>query len=288
MDSIGAWFMGGQRRRVGSFHVFTRVEGPEDGPWVTFLHGYPTCSYDWAPIVPALVDVGHRLLLFDFIGFGDSDKPRWGTNYLEQVALVRQLWGQLEIQSTAVVAHDYGVSVAQELLAARDERVDRVAFLNGGLYPHLHRPQPIQTALQKPIVGPLLGRLMNEKRFGAGLSRVFSPDHQPTDEELYEHWLGVRRRDGHRIQDRLIGYIAERRLHADRWGPALERTDKPLLFVWGDADPVSGAHMLDEVRRRVPSARIESRADIGHYPQLEDPDWVAGHLRDFLAASRST
>ena len=207
MESIGAWFMGGRRRRVGSYDVFVRVEGPADGDWVTLLHGYPTCSYDWAPLVPALADAGHRLLMLDFIGFGDSDKPRWGTNYLEQVALVRQLWGQLEVPRTAVVAHDYAVSVAQELLAAADERVDRVAFLNGGLYPHLHRPQPIQTALQRPIVGSLIGRLMNEQRFGAGLKRVFSPAHQPTDAELHEHWLGVRRRDGHRLQHELIRYL---------------------------------------------------------------------------------
>lgn len=283
MESIGAWFMGGKRRRVGAYDVFTRIEGPADGRWVTLLHGYPTCSYDWAPIVEPLTAAGHRLLLFDFIGFGDSDKPRWGTNYLEQVALVRQLWGHFEVDRTAIVAHDYGVSVAQELLAANDERVDRVAFLNGGLYSHLHRPQPIQTALQRPVVGGVITRLMNEKRFAQSFRKVFSPGHQPSDAELHEHWLGIRRRDGHRIQNQLIGYIGERRLHADRWGPALERTDKPLLFVWGDADPVSGAHMIAEVRRRVPDARIETRADIGHYPQLEDPAWVAGALPEFLA-----
>ena len=41
--------------------------------------------------------------------------------------------------------------------------------------------------------------------------------------------------------------------------------------------------MIDEVRRRLPRARIESRADIAHYPQLEDPDWVAAELVEFLA-----
>jgi pimeloyl-ACP methyl ester carboxylesterase len=40
--------------------------------------------------------------------------------------------------------------------------------------------------------------------------------------------------------------------------------------------------MVAEVRRRVPRARVESRPDIGHYPQLEDPGWVAATLREFL------
>ena len=45
---------------------------------------------------------------------------------------------------------------------------------------------------------------------------------------------------------------------------------------------MSGKHMLDEVRRRVPHAQVESRADVGHYPQLEDPAWVGEQLRAYL------
>ena len=114
------------------------------------------------------------------------------------------------------------------------------------------------------------------------MKSIFSDDHQPADDELHELWLGVARRGGNLNYHRLIKYIDERRENADRWSAALERTDRPLQFAWGDADPISGAHMLAEVRRRLPRARIESRADIGHYPQLEDPAWVAGNLRDFL------
>ncbi len=154
--------------------------------------------------------------------------------------------------------------------------------MNGGLYSHLHRPIAIQRALKAPVIGALIARLSNERAFAANMKSIFSDEHPPSDEELHQHWLGVARRDGHRNYHRLIKYIDERRQNADRWAAALERTDRPLQFVWGDADPISGEHMLAEVRRRVPRARIESRADIGHYPQLEDPDWVAGCLRDFL------
>jgi pimeloyl-ACP methyl ester carboxylesterase len=133
-----------------------------------------------------------------------------------------------------------------------------------------------------PVVGPLVSRLANEKAFARSMRSIFGDDHQPSDAELHEHWEGVARRDGQRNYHRLIRYIDERRENADRWAGALEQTDKPLLFVWGDADPVSGEHMIAEVRRRVPSARVESRPDVGHYPQLEDPAWVATTLREFL------
>ena len=284
---IAEWFKGGAREAVRlpdgrTRHVFVRVEGDEDGRWLTMLHGFPTCSYDFEPLVGPLTAAGHRLLLFDFLGFGDSDKPREPYSYDDQVAITAALWESHGVERTGVVAHDYGVSVAQELIASHGQRLSRVAFMNGGLYPHLHRPIAIQRALKAPVVGALVARLSNERAFAANMKSIFSDEHQPTDEELHQHWLGVARRDGHRNYHRLIKYIDERRQNADRWGGALDRTDRPLQFVWGDADPISGEHMLAEVRRRLPRARVESRADIGHYPQLEDPAWVAGCLRDFL------
>ena len=284
---IAEWFDGGRREPVRlpggqTREGFVRVEGPEDGRWLTMLHGFPTSSYDFAPLVEPLTAAGHRLLLFDFLGFGDSDKPREPYSYADQVAITIALWEAHGVERTGLVAHDYGVSVAQELLRSQHGKLTRAAFMNGGLYPHLHRPIAVQKALGTPVVGPLVARLFNERAFGRSMRRIFGDQHQPTDAELHELWLGVARRDGHRIPHLLIRYIEERRDNADAWAAALERTDRPLQFVWGEADPISGGHMLDEVRRRLPRARIESRPDIGHDPQLEDPDWVAGALLEFL------
>ena len=114
--------------------------------------------------------------------------------------------------------------------------------MNGGLYPHLHRPVAIQRALKAPVVGALVARLSNERTFARNMRSVFTDAHQPSDDDVHQLWLGVARRDGHRNYHRLIKYIDERRHNADRWSAALERTDRPLLFVWGDADPVSGEH----------------------------------------------
>ena len=284
---ISEWFDGGRREPVrlpdGRTHqIFARVEGPDDGRWLTMLHGFPTCSYDYAALVEPLTAAGHRLLLFDFLGFGDSDKPHERYSYFDQVAITAALWERFGVERTGVVAHDYGVSVAQELLRSHSQSLTRVAFMNGGLYAALHRPIAIQRALRVPVLGAGLSLLFNERGFRRSMRSIFDEAHQPTDAELHEHWLGMTRRSGHHNAHRLIRYIDERRENADAWDAALKRTDKPLLFVWGESDPISGKHMIDEVRRRVPRARIESRADIGHYPQLEDPAWVAGALRDFL------
>src|SRR5258708_15162537 len=76
-EGIEAWWAAGERVEVqlpsGSKHsIFVRVMG--HGPWMTLIHGFPTSSWDWAPIVGALASK-YRLLTFDLLGFGDSDKP---------------------------------------------------------------------------------------------------------------------------------------------------------------------------------------------------------------------
>jgi pimeloyl-ACP methyl ester carboxylesterase len=54
------------------------------------------------------------------------------------------------------------------------------------------------------------------------------------------------------------------------------------VFVWGDLDPVSGAHMADRLAERIPHADLRRLADVGHWPTLEAPDEVARAAADLL------
>ncbi len=187
-----------------------------------------------------------------------------------------------------MLAHDYGDTVAQELLARHDERarrgeagleLDSVCFLNGGLFPEAHRPRFVQRLLASPL-GPLVGRLTSKRAFAAGLTAVFGPATPPSPALIDELWTLLRHEHGHRVLHRLIGYMAERKEHRERWVGALARTKVPLRLIDGPVDPVSGAHMVTRYRELVPQADVVELPGIGHYPQVEDP---AGVLRAFLA-----
>ena len=276
------WWAGGSRiAGPGGHRVFVRTAGSGD-THLTFLHGFPTSSLDWAPMFRRLG--GERALLaLDFLGFGDSDKPKpHRYSLLEQADAVEAAWKHFGVGRTALVAHDYGVSVAQELLARRDDRdlpveIAAAAFLNGGMLPELHRALPVQKLLAHRFVGPWLTRLTTERTFRSGLRRVIA--RPVADEELHEHWLALTNRGGRDLGHALLAYIAERRRYAARWEEAIVRAAVPLRFVWGPRDPVSGAHMLAELRLRRPDDRFAELAGVGHYPQLEDPDAVARELR---------
>jgi pimeloyl-ACP methyl ester carboxylesterase len=253
-----------------------------DGPPMTLLHGFPSSSHDWAKVTPPLARV-HSLLLFDFLGFGASDKPRDHVYSLhEQADLVEALWHAQRVTATALVAHDYGVSVAQELLARRAEgRLDvelrSLHLLNGGVYPDLHRPQPTQVALLDAQQGPALSELITEELFVQGLRPTFAERFDCADDSA-DIWEATSHERGERIAHLLIGYIRDREEHAARWVAALEHTDVPVAFVWGMLDPVSGAHMAQRIRERLPDAPFRALPDVSHWPPLEAPERVAEEL----------
>lgn len=268
--------LGGERREV-----FVRTGG--NGGWCTLLHGFPTSSFDWHQQWDALAGE-HRLLGFDFLGFGDSDKPAEHVYAIhEQADLTERLWELHGVERTSLLVHDYAVSVAQELLARRRDgtlavAIERAVFLNGGLYPELHRPQPGQLMLLDPETGPQIGKIMNADTFGRSLLPTFSPAHQPSAQDLADAWASVERRGGPAVAHLLIRYIRDRERHRDRWVEALEKSDLPRSFVWGMLDPVSGAHMAERIASGLPDAELIRLGDVGHWPQLEAPDEVTAHL----------
>lgn len=282
--TIDEWWESGERIALrfggGEHTVFVRRVG--EGAPMTLLHGFPSSSHDWALVAPALA-AGHALLLPDFLGFGASDKPSDHVYSIhEQADLVEALWAAEGITGTRLVAHDYGVSVAQELLARRADGmlgVDLVSvdFLNGGLYPDIHRPEPVQTALLDPVQGPQISEIIDEELIDGALGPTFAPgtgaaDHAPAI------WRSLERYDGQRNAHLLIRYITDRQQHEERWTSVLERTDVPLRFVWGMLDPISGAHMAERIRERLPDAPLVALEDVAHWPPLEAPDRVADAL----------
>ena len=63
--------------------------------------------------------------------------------------------------------------------------------------------------------------------------------------------------------------------HERRWVGALIDADLPKRFIWGPEDPVSGAHVVHELQARLPGARVEVLAGVGHAPHMEVPERVA-------------
>jgi len=269
------WHASGERVRLLGKEAFVRVSG--SGRGLLFLHGFPTSSYDWNESI-ALLEKRYRCVAFDFWGFGASD-PLDRYDYDQQTELTLAVAAHAGLTRAIVVAHDYGVSVAHELLARKPPALslDGVVYLNGGLEPHLHRPIAIQRLLASPLGALLAPLLVQKATFVRSMARILTvPDRFDTN----EHWRAVSAHGAHRRAHALLHYIAERRSRRERWVASFAERDPAIALAWGIRDPVSGAHVLEWARRERPDAEVLA-LPVGHYPQLEAASEVASLIAHF-------
>lgn len=290
MIPLAAWRQKGLWYEHRGHPIFYIDEQRSDGPCLLLIHGFPTASWDYSDIWPLIAPRFGRLIAPDMIGFGFSAKPPdYPYDLVDQADLHEQLLARLQVNEVHLLVHDYGVSVAQELLARHLSRkaprleLKSVTLLNGGLFPETHRARLVQKLLLGPA-GPLISRLNNRQRFARSLSAVFGPQTQPSEAQLDAFWQLMQENGGHRLGHRLIRYILDRRRHRDRWVSALQDTAVPLRLINGPEDPVSGAHMVQRYRQLVPQPDVVSLAGIGHYPQVEAPAAVAEAFMAFVDA----
>lgn len=285
MLSSDDWERGGAWRVINGQRIFVRDGGDAaSAHTLLLLHGFPTSSWDWAALWPTLCST-HRVIAFDFLGFGRSDKPASCPYTIgHQADIAEALLAALGVHEVSLLAHDFGDTVAQELLARQLDGsgkigLRRVVLLNGGLFPETHRPVLLQKLLIGPL-GPLVARLSNYRGFARNLRRICVRPWR--EDELRGHWDLLVRANGTRVLPTLIRYMDERRRHRARWVGALQKTTVPVRVIDGLDDPISGAHMLARYRELVPKADTIGLPGVGHYPQVEAPDEVLAAIGDFF------
>lgn len=285
MISLADWRAAGRDFQFRGQRVFLRVDGPAGAPALLLIHGFPTASWDWCKLWPDLART-HRLVAADMLGLGFSAKPR-GHRYTvgEQADLFLAALAEAGVGDCAILAHDLGDTVAQELIARAIDgklpiRLRGVILLNGGLFPETHRPVLLQKLLLSPL-GPLIARLSSREKLAANLTAI-AGDVKPSVAELDAMWTLMSRDNGRLALPGLIRYMVERREQRERWVGALQRCPVPLTVINGSADPISGAHMVARLRELQVPADVVELPRVGHYPQVEAPQAVLAAVQQAL------
>ena len=275
-----AWRQAGTFTEIGGQKIFTRERaGAPDRPPLMFLHGYPSSSYDWRGAFDRLD--GHRLIAFDFLGYGLSDKPRDQVYSLRtQADIVEALAGGFKQEPVIMVSHDMGSSVATEILARDIEgqlsfQLESALLFNASLV----RERASLLWGQKLLLsrlGPLAARLTTEFAFRRQFAGIFSKEHPLSAEEAADQWSLLIDDGGHRLLDRLIFYNHERVTPplADRWHSALRDWPGRLELAWAELDPICTEAVLQAVLKLRPHGKVTRLPGLGHYPQIEDPGAV--------------
>lgn len=285
--ALAAWMSRGRMMNVFGRDVFVLVEGPENTEPILLLHGFPSSSYDFHLALPVL-SAGRRVIVHDHLGFGLSDKPRdYSYSLIEQAEVALEVWRSLGITRGHIVAHDYGTSVATEILArrARGHRpvdIASVTLSNGSVHIDLANLTSSQKILRRPVFGRIFATLSNPVVFRAQIRRILGDGRAVSDQELEVMWAGVVRNDGRQRLPQLASYMDERKRFDHRWIGALTSLQLPAHVLWGRRDPVAVPEIATTLASEIPGARLTWLEELGHYPMLEAPSRWADEVRTFV------
>lgn len=252
------------------------------GPMVLALHAFPTASYDFCKIIARLQNA-YTFIVFDYPGFGFSDKPcPHPYSLFEYADAAQAVCAHFGLTRYHLLAHDIGDSVALELLRRNSSSgIASLTLINGSVWSipfsdwRLRLPQWLSL---HPHFGPLISRwrLFRQSTLRDFFRRIFV--RQLTTAEVAAFWSLIAYNDGAANYHALLGYMPERWQHQRTWLAALAQHPAPLTLIWGMADPVATPAVADVVLQHRPDAHYLKLEKVGHYPHWEVPEVVAEAL----------
>lgn len=275
---------------AGDLRLHVVEAGPEDGPLVVLLHGFPEFWYSWRQQIGPLAEAGYRVLVPDQRGYNQSDKPRRVRDYrLEQLGQdVLHLVEAAGRRTASVVGHDWGAVVGWWLGSHHPDRLERLALLN---VPHpavmrhhlLTNRKQLRRSwyiffFQLPwLPERLLGK--DGFSFAARSLRDTSRRGTFTDEAL-DRYREAWSRPG-ALRSMLHWYRAAFRGALSPYGPT--RVPVETLLIWGARDTALGREMARPSLERCDRGQLAFVEEATHWVQHEEPERVNAlllrHLR---------
>ena len=247
---------------------------------MVILHGYPTSSYDYYKVLPEL-SKHYRVIVHDHLGFGFSDKPLdYSYSLLDQADVALQLWQQLGVKKTHLLAHDYGTSVATEIIARNNNHeltieIEKLTLCNGSMHIELSQLRTIQKLLKNKWLGKYVAKLTTYAIFSKNLRNVYFDKTKVSNNELKDMWMQLEYNDGRKVIHKLSQYINERYTYWNRWIGALKETNLQTNIVWAKNDPVAVPAIARLIATEISNNKLFWIENTGHFPMLENPDeWL--------------
>jgi len=235
------------------------------GAPILYLHGGAGVALD-LPFVERLAKV-RRVIAPSHPGFGRSSLPDWIDSVDDIAHIYLELMDRMDLKRIDLVGFSIGGWIAAEIATKVPERLVRLALIG---------PVGVKTGspdkLDIPDVFAMPATKLNILRF-------HDPRKNPVD-------LGAMPDEELQIVARNAETLAlltwEPYMHNPKLRHRLHRVDLPALFLRGASDGIVSAEYLDRYAALLPKAKIETIAEAGHLPHVEQLDATAAKVLEFL------
>lgn len=256
------------------------TEPGAEGEPIVLLHCYACSQRWWDPLSPLLIP-HHRVISFDLIGHGGSEKPSSGYEIESQSAAIAEALNELGVRRATVVGHSMGGLVATSLAEQSSELVDRVVLIGTPSEPgEVDKPLAAKAGTA-PVVGEALWRLKLDSMVKSAYGSAFAPGADVSalfdDPDRVVEDVDAMTYKSYNDSDAAIDDYLDGGSIASR----LTSTGVPLLAIDGTEDQILDSERVLEDFQAVPGARIVPIEGAGHSPNVEQPQGVADAILPF-------
>jgi pimeloyl-ACP methyl ester carboxylesterase len=272
---------------IDGLSIFYREAGPKEGPILLLLHGLPSSSRMFEPLLSRLSDHYH-LVAPDYPGFGHSDWPdptKFAYTFDHIAETVNHFTEALGLSRYTIYMQDYGVPVGFRMALAHPDRVEALIVQDGvahndGLGANWKRRREFwkdRLANEEALRTNLLSLQTTKTRHVGDDPKVelYDPDLW-TDEYAFLSAPGQAQ-----IQSDLF---YDYRTNVDaypKWQAWMQKTQPKLLVIWGKHDLSFDHGEPERYRNDVPNAEVHV-LDAGHFALDTKADEIAAFVRAFM------
>lgn len=268
---------------VNGIRLHCVESGPDDGPLVVLLHGFPEYWASWDRQIAPLAEAGHRVVVPDLRGYNTSEKPSGVESYTVStlVADVAELIHALGAERADVVSHDWGGIIAWALAITRPDVVSKLVVMNAPHPAAFRRERRNPEQLKRSwYVGFFQLPWLPERfvvRFGRAALKGAKPgSYSPA--EIQAH-AAAWRQPGARTA--MLNYYRALIRKGNVQG---SQVAAPTLVLWGDDDTALVPELADHLEQWAPDVRVVHYPQATHWVMRDEADAVNREIVDFLRA----
>jgi pimeloyl-ACP methyl ester carboxylesterase len=273
--------------RVDGLTIFYREAGPKDAPTLVLLHGFPSSSRMFEPLLSRLADRYH-LVAPDYPGFGHSDAPNpkaFAYTFDHLATVMTHFLDQVGLHHYTLYMQDYGGPVGFRVALAHPERVDAMIVQNSVAH------DTGLGARWTPLRAFWADRALHEAAFRANFlslkttrARHLGSDPNPDryDPDLWTDEDAFLNRPGEADIQTDLFYDYQTNVAAyPTWQAWLKQKHPRLLVVWGKYDPSFDLSEPQAFKQDVPDAEVHL-FDAGHFALDTAAEPIATIIRGFV------
>ncbi len=256
-----------------------------EGSPVILIHGTPSFSHIWRNVLPTLTAAGHKVYLFDLLGYGYSERPHnpeIDTSVSAQVEILQGLLDYWDLENAHIVSHDIAGGIAMRYAIFNPERVKTLTIIDSvsfDSWPSKRTKAQMQQGLESLINA---SDADHRTHFTNWLeSAVYNKEGlKNTAMKDYIEMISGPVGQASFFQHQVMHYDSR---HTEEITDRLaELGNQPVQLIWGENDAWQLIEWAHKLHAAIPGSNLTILSECGHFAMEDQPEKIAELVNQFI------